>query len=127
MRVIIALLATALLSLGLAAPAHAVHWTGWLLLTRVSEQPSGQPEYRIITCGPDGGTHPAPVIACGQLRRADGHAARIPEEPGPCTLELNTTRVTARGWWAGSPRFFHRVYSNPCVAIRDTGGVLFDW
>lgn len=127
MRVIIALLATTLLTIGLTPTAHAVHWRGWLLLTVVSDAPTGQPDYRVLTCGPDGGSHPSPVIACGQLRRASGQPAAIPEEPGPCTLELNTTRVTARGWWGASPRFFHRVYSNPCVAIRDTGGVLFDW
>lgn len=127
MRVILALIATALLTLGLASPAHALPWRGWFVLTLSTVQPAGVPQHRVLTCGPDGGSHPAPALACGQLRRAAGYPAWIPAEPGPCTLELNPTRLAARGWWAGSPRSFHGVYSNPCVAIRDTGGVLFDW
>lgn len=128
MRALTALLAALALVLGMttAATAQTVP-SGWYVLTMTSDHAEPAMSYRVLVCTPDGGTHPAPVRACRQLRAVNGHIAWVPADPGPCTLELNPTYVTARGWWHKTPRFFTRAYANPCLAVRDTGGVLFAW
>ncbi|MFC4060284.1 SSI family serine proteinase inhibitor [Planomonospora corallina] len=78
-----------------------------------------------LTCGPDGGTHPNAKEACDQLRRVAGQVERIPENPGPCTLEYAPVRLTATGTWRGRQQRFAKTYPNRCAAIRGTGGVLF--
>ncbi|MGH3821678.1 MAG: SSI family serine proteinase inhibitor [Pseudonocardiaceae bacterium] len=78
-----------------------------------------------LTCPPNGGSHPNPVTACEQLTRADGRIEGIPEDPGPCTLEFNPVIVAATGTWNGEPRHYKQEFSNRCVAVRATGGVIF--
>jgi hypothetical protein len=81
-----------------------------------------------LTCPPDdGGSHPSPAAACEQLSRVDGRIEGIPEDPGPCTLELNPVIVAASGTWNGEPRYYKQEFSNRCVAVRATGGVIFDF
>lgn len=80
-----------------------------------------------LTCPPDGGSHPNPVAACEQLGRANGQIEGIPEDPGPCTLEFNPVIVAASGTWNGEPRHYKQEFSNRCVAVRTTGGVIFDF
>lgn len=80
-----------------------------------------------LTCPPNGGTHPNPVTACEQLSRADGRIEAIPEDPGPCTREFNPVIVAASGTWNGEPRHYKQEFSNRCVAVRATGGVIFDF
>jgi hypothetical protein len=79
-----------------------------------------------LTCPPNGGTHPNPVTACEQLSRADGRIEGIREDPGPCTLEFTPVIVAASGTWNGEPRHYKQEFSDRCVAIRATGGVIFD-
>ena len=79
-----------------------------------------------LTCPPNGGSHPNPVAACEQLSRVDGRIEGIPEDPGPCTLEFNPVIVAATGTWNGEPRHYKQEFSNRCVAVRATGGVIFD-
>ncbi|MGH3971760.1 MAG: SSI family serine proteinase inhibitor [Pseudonocardiaceae bacterium] len=80
-----------------------------------------------LTCPPDGNAHPNPVAACEQLSRVDGRIEGIPEDPGPCTLEFNPVIVAASGTWNGEPRHYKQEFSNRCVAVRATGGVIFDF
>jgi subtilisin inhibitor-like len=83
-----------------------------------------------LTCPPnsdDGGSHPNPTGACEQLTQADGRIEAIPEAPGPCTREHNPVIVAAAGTWNGEPRHYKQEFSNRCIAIRATGGVLFDF
>jgi hypothetical protein len=42
-----------------------------------------------------------------------------------CTLQYAPVRVIARGTWHDRPRRFERRYPNRCVAVRETGGILF--
>jgi Subtilisin inhibitor-like len=79
-----------------------------------------------LTCPPNGGSHPNPVAACEQLTRVDGRIEGIPEDPGPCTLEFDPVIVTATGIWNGEPRHYKQEFSNRCVAVRATGGVIFN-
>ncbi|MFI7440082.1 SSI family serine proteinase inhibitor [Nonomuraea indica] len=78
-----------------------------------------------LLCGPDGGAHAAAAAACDQLRRVQGRAERIPEDPGPCTREYAPVRVSAVGIWRGQRREYARTFPNRCEAVRATGGILF--
>ncbi|MBG0814762.1 hypothetical protein HS045_11225 [Planomonospora sp. ID82291] len=99
--------------------------TGSYLLQVAREDGSGPTRTATLTCGPDGGTHPRPVLACGQLRRAGGRVEAVPERPGACTLEYVPVRLTATGTWQGRRYRYAETHPNRCAAIRATGGVLF--
>lgn len=79
-----------------------------------------------LTCASNGGSHPDPVTACEQLSRADGRIEDIPEDPGPCTKEFNPVILSATGTWNGESRDYKQEFANRCVAVRATGGVIFD-
>ena len=106
-----------------AAPAQADVPVGSYVLTMVHQ--SGPAIERSLHCDPDGGTLAAASRACDQLRLADGRVERIPARAGACTLQYAPVRVIARGSWRERPRYFERTYPNRCVAVRDTGGILF--
>jgi hypothetical protein len=78
-----------------------------------------------LTCPPTDASHPNPAAACQQLNQADGWIDGIPEESGSCTREFEPVIVTASGTWNGEPRYYKREFSNRCVAVRATGGVIF--
>ncbi len=80
-----------------------------------------------LTCPPDDSAHPNPAAACEQLSRVDGRIEGIPEDPGPCTLDFTPVIVAASGTWNGEPRHYKQEFSNRCVAVRTTGGVIFDF
>jgi hypothetical protein len=80
-----------------------------------------------LSCPPDVASHPHAAAACEQLCQADGRIEGIPEDPGVCTREFAPVIVTASGTWNGEPRHYKQEFSNRCVAIRATGGVLFDF
>lgn len=80
-----------------------------------------------LTCPPDGDSHPNPAKACEQLSQVDGFIEGIPEEPGPCTREFVPVILAATGTWNGEPRHFKQEFSNRCVGVRATGGVIFDF
>ncbi|HEU5158141.1 MAG TPA: SSI family serine proteinase inhibitor [Streptosporangiaceae bacterium] len=91
---------------------------------------SGEPlAEATLTCPPtkeDAGTHPNPAAACEQLTQANGWIDAIPEDPGACTQEFRPVIVAATGTWNGEPRHYKQEFSNRCVAVRATGGVIFD-
>ncbi|MGH8900531.1 MAG: SSI family serine proteinase inhibitor [Egibacteraceae bacterium] len=80
-----------------------------------------------LTCEPAGGSHPNPGAACKQLSKVDGRIENIPEDPGTCTEEFFPVIVSASGTWDGAERRFEREFGNRCIAVRGTGGVLFDF
>ncbi|QKW37679.1 hypothetical protein HUT06_29755 [Actinomadura sp. NAK00032] len=109
-----------------AAPARAAGPAGPVgsyMLTLVHE--TGPRIERSLYCDPDGGTLIDASRACDQLRPVHGRIERIPARAGACTLQHAPVRVIARGSWNGRPRNFARTYPNQCVAVRDTGGILF--
>ncbi|RFS82850.1 serine protease [Actinomadura spongiicola] len=109
-----------------ALPAHAEAQekpVGVYLLTVTPDH--GFAVTKRLRCRPDGGTHHAASRACDQLEAADGEIGRIPEQTGMCTLEMAPVRISAEGTWRGRPRHFARDYPNRCLAVRDTGGILF--
>jgi hypothetical protein len=101
---------------------------GQLTLTvHGGEQVTGQALARVtLTCGPDGGTHPAPVVSCRNLTAAGGNIARIADNSRICTMIYAPVTVTAAGTWNGHPVAFSRTYGNRC-AVRGAAGGLFDF
>ena len=94
----------------------------------ITSAASGEPIASVtLSCSPDGGSHPNPAAACEQLSKVDGRIEGIPEAPGPCTLEFNPVIVAASGTWNGEPRHYKQEFSNRCVAVRATGGVIFSF
>ncbi|MFP3965116.1 SSI family serine proteinase inhibitor [Actinomadura fulvescens] len=91
------------------------------------EEAGGATRATTLLCSPDGGGHPSAGAACAQLRKAGDRISSIPRKPGPCTLEYAPVRASAHGSWAGAPRHFSRSYPNHCVALRETGGIVFDF
>ncbi|RKS68832.1 subtilisin inhibitor-like [Actinomadura pelletieri DSM 43383] len=109
-----------------AMPAHAEAQVKPVGVYRLKVTPEhGVATEKRLRCRPDGGTLHAASRACDQLEAADGDVGRIPAQPGMCTLEMAPVRVTAEGTWRGRPRHFARDYPNRCLAVRDTGGILF--
>ena len=96
----------------------------------ITESDSGQTMAEAtLTCPPndkDAGSHPNPAAACAQLTEADGRIEAIPEALGPCTQEFQPVIVSATGTWDGQPRHYKQEFSNRCIAVRATGGVIFD-
>lgn len=94
----------------------------------ITSSASGEPiASASLSCPPDGGSHPNPAAACEQLSKVDGRIEGIPEDSGPCTLEFNPVILAASGTWNGEPRYYKQEFSNRCVAVRTTGGVIFDF
>ena len=81
-----------------------------------------------LTCNPNGGDHPkAGEPLSAQLKAADGRIEAIPAALEPCTFELNPVVLQAIGIWDGEPRYFRGEYSNKCVGVKATGGIVFDF
>jgi hypothetical protein len=80
-----------------------------------------------LTCNPAGGSHPHPEAACKQLTKADGYIEAIPEKQGIGTKIFKPVILSASGTWDGEERQFQREFSNQCVAVLATGGVVFDF
>lgn len=78
-----------------------------------------------LWCDPDGGTHARASDACDQLEQAGGTIALIPAQPGACTREFAPVTVRAQGMWNGRTRQYEKTFPNKCIAVRETGGVLF--
>ena len=104
------------------APAQA---TGVYGLTVEGE--SEQQRTVVLHCRPDGGSHPAPSEACAQLAAAEGRPDQIPPVGMVCTAEYAPVTVIAIGSWQGQDRDYRRTFPNRCEALRQTGGVLFNF
>ncbi len=108
----------------LAVPAaHADHTPVAELRLRV-EARDGDTTEVTLTCSPDGGSHPRAEAACDALWQAHGQFGDLAATAGPCTMELRPTLGEATGHWRGEPVHFRHTYDNPCLAARESGGVL---
>jgi hypothetical protein len=86
---------------------------------------AGKTHRSYLGCGSSAGAASAVDQRCQQLADADGYVERIPPQHGPCYLIYSPVRATASGYWHGARRSYNKVFPNSCVAIRDTGGLLF--
>jgi hypothetical protein len=110
-------------------PAHPAEPQGSFALSITLADSGETVAEATLTCPPDkaeAGAHPNSAAACSQLTQADGWIEAIPEAPGPCTQEYLPVIVTATGTWHGEARHYKQEFSNRCIAVRATGGVIFD-
>ena len=92
-----------------------------------SRDADGSVRDAVLSCVPLAGNHPASRAACRQLTGVRGQVSQIPPRHTLCTTEYDPVTVTAHGTWQGGPRTYSKEFSNRCTAVRDTGGVLFDF
>ncbi|WP_037671378.1 subtilase-type protease inhibitor [Streptomyces griseus] len=70
-----------------------------------------------LTCAPrPSGTHPAPDLACAELRGADGNFDALGNADGmACTKQYDPVVVTVDGVWQGRRVSYERTFANECV------------
>lgn len=84
------------------------------------------PSRVLLTCSPDGGTHPSPTEACESLRAVGGQFARLPTVPDMfCPMIYDPVRVEAFGRWGGRWVSYSEVFGNRCEAAVGTD-MVFD-
>jgi len=88
------------------------------------QEPDGATSSVVLECDPAGGTHPAPEMACDQLRAVGGQFTGLPGELRQCILMYAPVDVRAIGHWEGEFVNFEATYANRCVAGARTGGVF---
>ncbi|MER5428192.1 subtilase-type protease inhibitor [Streptomyces sp. NPDC002588] len=70
-----------------------------------------------LSCAPrPSGTHPAPALACAELRAVGGDPDAL-AGPGDalCTRQYDPVVVTVDGVWQGKRVAFERTFANECV------------
>ncbi|MFJ1967872.1 protease inhibitor [Streptomyces sp. NPDC087903] len=70
-----------------------------------------------LNCAPTAsGTHPAPALACAELRAADGDFDVLTaRDDVTCTKQYAPVVVTVDGVWRGKRVSYERTFANECV------------
>ncbi|MCC9711083.1 protease inhibitor [Streptomyces sp. MNU76] len=70
-----------------------------------------------LSCAPKpGGTHPAPVDACAELRYSGGDFDALSANTGAmCTKQYDPVTVTVHGVWQGKRVAYERTFANECL------------
>ncbi|MBO7941328.1 MULTISPECIES: protease inhibitor [Streptomyces] len=71
-----------------------------------------------LNCAPGAsGTHPAPALACAELRAAGGDLELLAGSTSGrvCTKQYDPVVVTVDGVWQGKRVSFERTFANECV------------
>lgn len=112
-----------------AAPATPVAPPHPATLMNLSVQPDDQARdsrTAVLTCDPDGGTHPDAAGACRTLASADGnfHALPAAHSNVMCPQVYKPVVFTAHGTWHDRPVQFQKRFANACQASVHTGQVF---
>ena len=116
----------------LAAPATApasLYAPSALVLTIAhGESAATATPQRAVTlnCAPTpSGTHPAPALACAELRGTGGDFDALkPSVDVWCNKLYNPVVVTVQGVWEGKRVSYERTFGNTCVRDSVGGGVF---
>lgn len=127
--------AAALLSLAASTPAASASAGGdrdgggtHLILVTQSVNDSSQAHFASLSCDPPGGTHPRAEAACGGLGAVDGGFGDLRSVRRMCTMQYAPVTLHAYGHWRGQPvHYSSETYANRCVAIQESGGIVFDY
>ncbi|MGP4110388.1 SSI family serine proteinase inhibitor [Streptomyces sp. 4N509B] len=108
-----------------ATASAAVAAESHLTLTILPDTPDiGNPRTTVLLeCGPAGGDHPDPLLACEELTAVDGRFEDL-DRPAFCTSEWDPVTITATGTWQGREVHFTDTYTNRMCAANATGGVF---
>ena len=109
-----------------AAEEMTLPYGGSLQLSVSESGPESQSAVT-LNCNPNGGNHPQVEQACDQLSNHSGLVAEIGAGDSMCTMQYKPVTVRAHGVWRGESVKYTETFSNHCVAVRDTGGVLFNF
>lgn len=137
--VMLALVATAGISLGASAAASAAQPEpagtvgASITLTKAYDYGAfrGMTFSATLTCNPDGGTHPNAAQACAELARVAGDFDNDNLGPndgadrckGPYN-EYLPVRVTAEGIWDGKRVSYQHSFPNSCWLSAGTGSIF---
>ncbi|MFH8977882.1 protease inhibitor [Streptomyces sp. NPDC017890] len=79
-----------------------------------------------LTCAPKAsGTHPAPDLACAELRGAGGDFVALTAGTGVlCTREYAPVVVTVDGVWQGRHLSYEHTFANECVKNAGSASVF---
>lgn len=80
-----------------------------------------------LTCAPGpSGSHPAPALACAELRAAGGDFEALASGTGDvmCTKQYDPVVVTVDGVWQGKRVSYERGFANECLK-NSSGSSLF--
>ncbi|MFF1548502.1 protease inhibitor [Streptomyces sp. NPDC058291] len=79
-----------------------------------------------LNCVPTpSGTHPAPALACAELRAAGGDLDVLAGPSGAvCTKQYDPVVVTVDGVWQGKRVAFERAFANECVKNAATSSLF---
>lgn len=105
--------------------AGTLHEAVFMLSVKPENPGGGEAKRVVLTCGPDGGTHPNAAAACASLRAVGGELANLPSVPDTfCTMEHAPVEVTGIGIWDGKLKGYQETFSNRCVAGVETDNVF---
>jgi Subtilisin inhibitor-like len=102
---------------GAAVPADEL----WLAVVRGQDPQGPDRQWAALSCGPDGGTHPAPTRACTALRDAHGDLDALPSSHLLCTRIYAPVVAEARGDWNGTTVRWTKQFANRCELNARTG------
>ncbi|MGW7075101.1 SSI family serine proteinase inhibitor [Streptomyces sp. NPDC054871] len=121
--------AAALISLAVAAPAHAAGETAPERSSGVFLTVTGQDNAWVrgvlldcVTQRP--AHHPHAAEACAAIDKAHGDFDALPAKPGICTKQYAPVTVSATGVHRGKPVSWHKRYGNACEMEYSTGAVF---
>lgn len=96
-----------------------------LTLSIIPDEPDSWNPRSIVAldCGPAGGNHPDPLLACEELTVVGGDFEQL-ARPATCSAEWDPVTITATGYWEGRSIDFTDTYTNRHCAENVTGGVF---
>lgn len=124
-----AAIAATLVSLAVAAPAHAADETAPERSSGVFLTVTGQDNAWVrgvlldcVTQRP--AHHPHAAEACAAIDEAGGDFDALSAKPGICTKQYAPVSVSATGVHRGKPVSWHKTYGNACEMGHSTGAVF---
>ncbi|MCP3800981.1 subtilase-type protease inhibitor [Allokutzneria sp. A3M-2-11 16] len=103
-----------------APPAAALVLTG-----NPGEAVTPAAKWVLLTCGPNGGTHPAPGASCSALAATGGSISTLRlDRDAICPMIYDPVTVSATGVWQGRRIREQITFPNRCVLIAETGPVF---
>lgn len=119
-------LGTALTPVAAASAAPETPQSGYLNLTVKPDNQARDARASLLTCNPNGGTHPHADAACKGLDAANGDLNQLNAEKANamCPMVNKPITVTAHGMWQNRSIRFEKTFSNACIAQSETGQVF---
>ena len=114
---------------GTPGPANAApqaKQSGYLNLMVKPDNNARASRGTLLTCNPNGGTHPNVDAACKGLAAAHGDFNQLTAKQANtmCPMMYKPVTITADGMWQNTPVKFEKSFPNACVASSRTGEVF---